>query len=222
MDHASIFYTFRYKFLLLAEVSDKRSIYSQQIPTTGHSANIWYFVLLIPVQVWIERVSHAQFDGTFIEFYPHYFEGFYAFGGNFAWMDLHLWYLEILFICTLLTFPFFILPKKARGQEIISGAATFFEKTGSILLLGIPLFIMELLVNLQPEGVGVRDFGGWSLFSYLIVFVTGFLIAFDLRYREAMERSRFISLAVGLLTTSLMFFFPIDLAPPLEISLNLV
>jgi len=171
------------------------------------------FVLLIPVQVWIERVSHAQFDGSFIEFYPYYFKGFYAFGGNFAWMGLHLWYLEVLFIFSLLTFPFFILLKKARGQEIISGAAAFFEKTGAILLLGIPLFIMELLVNLQLKGVGMRDFGGWSLPSYLIVFVTGFLIAFDLRYREAMEKSRYISLAMGLLTTSLMFFFPIDLAP---------
>jgi hypothetical protein len=45
------------------------------------------------------------------------------------------------------------------------------------------------------------------------VFVTGFLIAFDLRYREAMERVRLISLVLGLLTTGLMFFFPVDLAP---------
>lgn len=171
------------------------------------------FVVLIPIQVWIERVSHAQFDGSFIEFYPHYFEGFYAFGGNFAWMGLHLWYLEMLFVFTLLTFPFFILLKKAKGQEIISRAATFFEKNGAIFLFGIPIFIMELLVNLQPEGVGRRDFAGWSLFSYLVVFVIGFLIAFDLRYREAMERSRFISLALGLLTTGLMSVFPIDLAP---------
>jgi glucan biosynthesis protein C len=72
---------------------------------------------------------------------------------------------------------------------------------------------MEWLVNLQPEGVGIRAFGGWSPPSYLIVFVAGFLIAFDSKYREAMERSRFLALALGSLTTSLMFFFPIDLAP---------
>jgi glucans biosynthesis protein C len=170
------------------------------------------FVLLVPVQVWIERSSHAQFHGTFIEFYPHYFEGFYAFGGNFAWMGLHLWYLEILFVFTLLTLPLFIFLKRARIQEPISGAAAFFAKKGAIYLLGIPLFLMEWLVNLQPHGAGFRAFGGWSLFSYLVTFVIGFLIACDLRYREALERSRFISLALGLLTTSLTFFFPIDLA----------
>jgi hypothetical protein len=155
------------------------------------------------VQVWIERVSHAQFDGSFIEFYPHYFKGFYAFGGNFAWMGLHLWYLEMLFIFTLLTFPLFIFLKKARRQKLLSGATTFFTKTGAIFLFGVPLFLMELIVNLQPEGVGMRAFGGWSLFSYLIVFVLGFLIAFDFRYRETMEKLRFISLALGILTTSL-------------------
>jgi glucan biosynthesis protein C len=171
------------------------------------------FILLIPVQVWIERVSHGQFKGTFIAFYPHYFEGFYAFGGNFAWMGLHLWYLEMLFIFTLLTLPLFIFLKKGRMPDLISGAAAFFGKNGAIFLFGIPIFLMEWLVNLQPEGVGIRGFGGWSPFSYLIFFVTGFLLAFDLKYREAMERLRFISLALGLLTTSLMFFFPIDLSP---------
>ena len=171
------------------------------------------FILLIPVQVWIERVSHAQFDGSFIEFYPHYFEGLYAFGGNFAWMGLHLWYLEMLFIFTLLTFPLFIFLKKEKIQKRLSGATPFFTKAGAIFLFGVPLFLMELIVNLQPEGVGVRAFGGWSLLSYLVVFVLGFLIAFDFRYRETMEKSRFISLALGILTTSLMFLLPVDLAP---------
>ena len=72
---------------------------------------------------------------------------------------------------------------------------------------------MEWLINLQPNGVGIRVFGGWSLFSYLIVFVIGFLIACDLRYREALERYRFISLALGLMTTSLIFIFHLKLVP---------
>jgi glucan biosynthesis protein C len=164
------------------------------------------FGLLVPVQVWIERVSHSQFHGSFLEFYPHYFEGFYAFGGNFAWMGLHLWYLEMLFIFTLLTLPLFIFFKKSGIQELISGAAAFFVKNGAIFLFGTPLFAVEWLVNLQPDGLGIRAFGGWSPCSYLIVFVAGFLIAFDSRYREAMERSRFVALALGCVTTGLMFF----------------
>jgi len=171
------------------------------------------FILIVPVQVWIERVSHGQFNGSLIEFYPHYFEGFYAFGGNFAWMGLHLWYLEMLFVFTLLTCPLFLYFKKEKMQGLISGAAAICTKTGAILLFGIPLFLVEALVNLQPEGVGIREFGGWSPLSYLVIFVTGYLLASNPGYREAMERSRFAALSMGLLTTSLMFLFPVNTAP---------
>ncbi|WP_054648775.1 hypothetical protein [Salidesulfovibrio brasiliensis] len=57
-----------------------------------------FFASGIPVQGWIERVTHSAFSGSFIEFSPpHDFDGFYVFGGNFAWMRLHLWYLLIYF-----------------------------------------------------------------------------------------------------------------------------
>lgn len=171
------------------------------------------FVFLVPVQVWIERVSHGQFDGGFLAFYPQYFKGFYAFGGNFAWMGLHLWYLEMLFVFTVLTIPLFCWLKTGKLTELIQNAAGFFNKNGVIYLFGIPLFLMECLVNLQSEGAGMRAFGGWSPFSYLIIYIVGYLLAFDPRYMEALKRSRFVSLILGLLLTSLIFFFPIDLTP---------
>jgi hypothetical protein len=171
------------------------------------------FILLIPVQVWVERVSHAQFDGGFLEFYPRYFDGLYGFGGNFAWMGLHLWYLEMLFVFTLLSLPLFLYLKRENVRDRISGAAAFFGKRGAFFLFGVPLLLVEYLVNLQPEGAGLRAFGGWSPFSYLIFFVTGYLTGFDPGYRDAMERSRFTALTLGLLASSLMFLFPVDLTP---------
>jgi glucan biosynthesis protein C len=62
-------------------------------------------LLLSPHQVYLERLTHHQFSGSFIDFIPHYFSGWYAFGGNFAWMGLHLWYLLLLFVYSLLTLP---------------------------------------------------------------------------------------------------------------------
>ncbi|MBF0377515.1 MAG: acyltransferase family protein [Desulfamplus sp.] len=170
------------------------------------------FAFLIPLQVWIERISHAQFDGSFIEFYPHYFEGLYAFGGNFAWMGLHLWYLEMLFVFTLLTLPLFVFFKMERFRKQISEISMFFAKNGAVFLLSIPLFLMELVVNLQPDGVGMRAFGGWSPFSYLVIFVIGFFIAFNPICSEAFENSRYIALILCLMISSLMIFNVIDLA----------
>jgi surface polysaccharide O-acyltransferase-like enzyme len=44
------------------------------------------------MQVYLERISHGQFHGSFIEFIPHYFEGIYLPGGtgNFAFHGMHL------------------------------------------------------------------------------------------------------------------------------------
>lgn len=171
------------------------------------------FVVLVPVQVWIERVTGSAFQGSFWEFYPHYFEGFYAFGGNFAWMGFHLWYLEMLFLYTLLTYPLFALLKRERFQGFLAGLGRFFQTNGAVFLLAIPLFGVEMLVNLQPEGIGLRDFGGWSPLSYLLIFVYGYAMGPDPGFREGMLRTRYLALGLGLLTTWLMFFVPADLGP---------
>ncbi len=159
-------------------------------------------LVIIPPQVYIERVSHLHFSGSFIQFFPHYFEGFYAFGGNFAWMGLHLWYLEVLFIFSLLTLPLFRYLRRETVVHKISQTANFFEQPGVIFLLAIPLTVAELLVNLQPDGIGRRDFGGWSLLTYLLFFLLGYLIACDERFQQSIERHRAIALVMGIITTN--------------------
>jgi glucan biosynthesis protein C len=163
-------------------------------------------IILIPIQVYIERVSHLQYNGSFFEFYPHYFDGFYAFGGNFAWMGLHLWYLEILFIFSLITLPFFLYLKGKKRENFISRTATFFNKPCAIFLLTVPIAIMELLVNMNPEGAGRRDFGGWSFMTYLVFFILGYLIASHLKFKQSIERQRTTALAVGVTSTILGYF----------------
>jgi len=163
------------------------------------------FIVIAPIQVWIERVSRGQFKGSFIEFYPHYFDGFYGFGGNFAWMGIHLWYLEMLFIFSLLTLPLFIFLKHKAENSRISGFASFFEKPGMIYLFSIPVFFIERIVNLQPEGIGKRDFGGWSLLTYLVFFIYGYVIALDDRFKQAIKKQRNLSFFLVIITTIIGF-----------------
>lgn len=157
-------------------------------------------LVLIPPQVYIERVSHHQFNGSFFEFYPHYFDGFYAFGGNFAWMGLHLWYLQMLFVFSLLFLPFFIYIRKERTWDLISDLTKFFKRRGTIFLFALPLAILELV--LDPGGLGRRDFGGWSLFLYMIFFIYGYVLFSNYRFRPILENHGTIALFGGLTTTS--------------------
>ena len=64
---------------------------------------------------------------------------------------------------------------------------------------------MESLVSLSPETVGRRDFGGWSPLTCLVFFVIGYLLATDDRYHPAIEKVRFLSLALSLLTVIAAF-----------------
>jgi hypothetical protein len=158
---------------------------------------IFGVLTLIPPQVYFERVSNSQFTGSFIEFYPHYFDGFYAFGGNFAWMGLHLWYLEFLFLYSLMTLPLFLYLRREKARSLISWMASIFSKPGGVFLFAIPLIIMNLLVGLQPDGIGRRDMGGWSIAVYPIFFIYGYLITCDSKFSKAIERHRLAALIIG-------------------------
>ena len=58
----------------------------------------------VSIQVYLDRVTHGQFQGSYFEFLPHYFNGFQGFGGNMPWTGMHLWYLLVLFLYSLLFF----------------------------------------------------------------------------------------------------------------------
>jgi len=156
------------------------------------------FVVLIPIQVWIERVSHGQYEGSFWGWYPRYFEGWYGFGGNFAWMGLHLWYLEMLFLFSILTLPVFLLLRKDWMQPLNARLAGLSARPYVIFLIAAPLVLMELWVRRYPDSIGMSAFGGWPIFSYLVIFLSGFLMILDPRYRGAFEGSRWMALVLAI------------------------
>ena len=165
-------------------------------------------VVLIPVQVWIERVTNGQFSGSFLAFYPHYFDGLYAFGGNFAWMGLHLWYLEMLFLFSLLTLPIFKLLSGTLVRRWIGERSNPLANPVGVFLLALLPLAAEYWVNRHLDTIGMRAFGGWSPVTYLAFLVVGFLLALDQRLLAAVEKARFIALPAGLILTTLIFFVP--------------
>jgi glucan biosynthesis protein C len=150
----------------------------------------------IALGVYLERITHHQFAGSFFDFYPHYFEGLYGFGGNFAWMGLHLWYLEILFIFSLLFLPLFVWLKRGSGRRLMDGFAALLAKSRLIYLLGLPIVV--LLNVLDPRApLGRTDFGGWSLVIYVIFFLYGFILASSEQLQLTIQRLRWFSLEAG-------------------------
>lgn len=148
------------------------------------------------LQVYLERVSHGQFSGTFFEFIPHYFEGLYGFGGNFAWMGVHLWYLEILFVFSVLLLPLFYWLKLGGGQGVAQRLSMFFAKPLTVYALALPIMALSSLLD-SDTFLGSHAFGGWNLPSYLVFFVYGFVVAPPAAVAQMIQRQRWLSLLLG-------------------------
>lgn len=161
----------------------------------------------IPILVYLERVNHGEFTGSLVDFLPHYFDGFYGFGGNFAWMGLHLWFLVMLFLYTLLALPVLVWLARGRGAAVLARAADFLARPGAIYLLVLPVLL--LAVALDPETVGISVFGGWNVFIYMLYFLYGAVLVAHDGLQRSIERQRWISLAVALvflIARSLLWF----------------
>jgi glucans biosynthesis protein C len=161
------------------------------------------------LQVYLERLTHGQFSGSFFSFLPEFLNGVYfAIGmpGNFAFHGMHLWYLLLLFIYSLICYRLFI-SLKAGGCEILNRITSLFAIPGLIYLwFALPLLIMNALI---PQAVLEAGAGGWGFVYYIWFLISGFLIVSSDRLQRNIINQRWISLLLGvvLMTAYLYLLF---------------
>lgn len=142
--------------------------------------------ILTPHQIFLERIASRQFDGSFLDFLPHYFDGIYLdFGGtgNFAFFGLHLWYLLVLLVFSFLTIPIF---KKIP----ISG------RFGMVHLWLLP-FILFASGLVKTQGLG-----GWDLVFYLIVFIYGYYFFLSEAFKNNLQATIKIHMTLALISSA--------------------
>ncbi len=155
-------------------------------------------------QVYVERVSHGQFQGTFFQFMPHYFEGVYLPGtnGNFVFHGMHLWYLLILFIFTLLLMPLFWWFRGTTGGKALRWLGDRLALPGAIVLLVVPTLALRIITDSGALGGGFAP-GGWRPVQYLWFILGGYLIASNGRLQQRIVQARWVSLGLALFLVAL-------------------
>jgi len=155
-------------------------------------------LVLAPPQIYLERLTHGNYIGSFFEFIPHYFQS-----GNFAWTGVHLWYLEYLFLFTLVLTPLFVGLKRTTGQLALGYLSRFSQRTGAIFLWAVPSALLAIIVD--PFGVMRPALP--EAFLRLVMFplslIYGYLIFADNNIQQAIIRQRRFALIMAMVGTIL-------------------
>jgi len=142
--------------------------------------------LMAPPQVYLERLSHGQFNGNFFQFLPHYFDGLYGFGGNFAWTGMHVWYLMVLSVFSVILLPLF-LPRAKSGVSPAQSIAVKLGKPWVLPLLWVAVAAAALLSGVIGLGF-TEQMGSWDILSYAMFFILGYMLFASEGLQEAIRK----------------------------------
>jgi hypothetical protein len=131
-------------------------------------------LLIVPPQVYIERLVQQQFEGSFFDFWPSKaFIGVYP-EGNLSWH--HLWFLPYLLCFSLILLPVFLYMRKHPANKFLQWVRTQVEKRLGLFWPILLLFLAEAL--LEPFfPITHALIGDWfAIINYAILFFYGFLL----------------------------------------------
>ena len=170
--------------------------------------------VISPPQIYVERLINGEFVGSFFQWYPNYFNGFYLFSpnGNFPIFGMHLWYLDYLFFFSLILLPIFIVHRNKR-TSILSRISVYFIHPLWILSLSLPLLIGSFLTELSGFAT-LRMAGGWDPLSYLLFFALGYMIFSNAQIQGTIKKHSSVFLIVSILLTVLYLFIGFGIDSP--------
>jgi len=152
--------------------------------------------ILLPPQLYWDRLTNGRFIGSFWQFYPEYFKGFFfdVFPPFILPWPGHLWFLVFLFTVSLLSLPIMIFLKSDSARRSLSRLAHWSDMRGGIFLLILPLFLLR--AGLQ--GLFRGDHTPADMFCYMLFFLLGYILPADNRFTGSLKRHAWICLPIGL------------------------
>lgn len=144
--------------------------------------------LIVPPQVWYERLFRQQWQGGYFEFLLHRVLQFQPYPqGDFSWH--HLWFIAYLYVYVLVLMPALLI---WRHKQIALRPGPW------LYLAALPLAVNEALLKpFYPESH--KLVGDWYVFNhYLLLTLYGFALASLPGSWDWIARWRHRSLAIGL------------------------
>jgi hypothetical protein len=156
---------------------------------------VFGILVIIPPQVYIERLYARQFTGSFLEWLPQAWSGLPP-KGNLTWN--HLWFVGYVLILTFVLLPVFLWLRTPAGQAAQDRTARLMGPVGH-WLMAVPIVasITWLSPISQWRGLFYGDPHGIAMAALLLLY--GAFVFNTPRMMATLNRQRWLSLAVGVL-----------------------
>jgi surface polysaccharide O-acyltransferase-like enzyme len=176
---------------------------------------VFGMVVIVPPQVYLERLSRGQFTGSFLQWLPQAFDGVYP-KGNLSWH--HLWFVAYVLVLTLVLLPVFLWARSASGRAAVTRTGAIAARYRLQWLMVLPLAASTLW--LAPVSWNVNGLvGDWhGLVSYGVLLLYGAFIFGSPDLLRALQQQRFVSLLVGIAAYAFLYvcFFEGTVRPVIE------
>jgi peptidoglycan/LPS O-acetylase OafA/YrhL len=149
------------------------------------------------LQVYLDRLTHGEFSGSYIQYLPNYFFD------DFDWQGAHLWYLWVLFLFSVILYPL-MRWLRGRGRDVLSRLVDLLALPGAVYTLALPAIVLVVLCDYN-SAVMTHN-AGWAFIVYLWLTLAGFLVVSDERLQASIQRLRWPSLTTGLILAGAQLF----------------
>jgi glucans biosynthesis protein C len=168
-------------------------------------------LVIVPPQIYIERVGSGGYTGSYLDFYPSVFQLEPFPQGNLSWH--HLWFVAYLFLYCMLALPMFAALATPRGQRLLAWLDRGWAR-GGIVLVFVPLALERIALRHHPETHGLFDDPNTFAY-YALLFVAGHLIGRSRTVWDHLVACRVRYLAVTLVLLAVMlppnrYPFPVE------------
>ena len=175
-------------------------------------------VVIIVPQVYVERISVGMpdrmsprdFHGSYLAFYPHYFEGVYP-SGNLSWH--HLWFLAYLLVFSLAALPLLLYLRSERGQRLGARMALWLRPGRRVFLLTLPLALIHVALRGRFPSTHALVGDWWNVAHYFLIFLLGYVLLPQPAFKGAVEANRRMGAALFVIAFALRVALVLLLAP---------
>ena len=156
--------------------------------------------ILLPPQFYFEILSNAGFTGTFWDSMPLYFNkvGHFFIDRPSGVLPLpfsgHLWFLQYLFLISLISLPLIRFLESERGLRFIGKLAKLCVKPFGIFICLIPV----LFIRIGLRGFFFGHYNWADFFEFMVYFVIGFIFTADKRFAQSIKKYGWLGLILGL------------------------